>query len=193
MTGVQTCALPICVPKLLDFGIAKILEVEGQEGQGESTMTMFRLLTPQYASPEQARGETITTASDVYSLGVVLYELLTGRSPYPKTSGAPQEAARAVCEFEPVKPSTAVRVGKTRVGAAGLNSSSENKDHASSQDKLAKQLRGDLDNIILMALRKEPQRRYTSVEQFAEDIRRYLATLPVLARKDTPRDRKSVV
>jgi serine/threonine protein kinase len=178
------------VPKLLDFGIAKILDVEGQQGQVDFTLTMFRLLTPQYASPEQVRGEPITTASDVYSLGVVLYELLTGQSPYPANS-APQDAARAVCEFEPARPSTAVRQARTSTRDSGLNSDSHSNAHPGSPDKLARQLRGDLDNIILMALRKEPQRRYSSVEQFAEDIRRYLATLPVVARKDTPRYRAS--
>ena len=170
------------VPKLLDFGIAKILEVE-PEGQGESTMTLFRLLTPQYASPEQVRGETITTASDVYSLGVVMYELLTGRSPYPKTSSSPHEAARAACDYEPLKLSTVVRSGKTM--AATPKSNSGGREYAVAPDKLAKQLRGDLDNIVLKALRKEPQRRYSSVEQFAGDIRRNLANLPILARQDT--------
>ncbi len=172
------------VPKLLDFGIAKILDVEGQPVQANSTLTMFRLLTPRYASPEQVRGEPITTAGDVYSLGVVLYELLTGQSPYPANS-APQDAARAVCEFEPAKPSTAVRQKRTAARDPGPNSP------VGTPDKHARQLRGDLDNIVLMALRKEPQRRYSSVEQFAEDIRRYLAKLPVAARQDTPQYRAS--
>jgi serine/threonine protein kinase len=177
------------VPKLLDFGIAKIVDVEGEPSEAQRTLTMFRLLTPQYASPEQVRGELITTASDVYSLGVVLYELLTGGSPYPRTSGAPQQAARTVCEFEPIKPSLAVRPGRTPAHHSRLNSDSDGKAQVVASDKLAKQLRGDLDNIALMALRKEPQRRYASVEQFAEDIRRYLAKLPVAARKDTPQYR----
>jgi eukaryotic-like serine/threonine-protein kinase len=178
------------VPKLLDFGIAKILDAQNGLDQAESTLTMFRVLTPQYASPEQVKGEPITTASDVYSLGVVLYELLTGKSPYPANS-APQDAARAVCEVEPAKPSAAVRQGRTPARDSGLNSDSDSKAHAGTPDKLARQLRGDLDNIVLMALRKEPQRRYSSVEQFAEDVRRYLATLPVAARRDTPRYRAS--
>ena len=175
------------VPKLLDFGIAKILESGPQTGQADSTLTLFRLLTPQYASPEQIRGEPITTASDVYSLGVVLYELLTGCSPYPTAASGPHEAARAACEFEPLKPSTAAISGR-RLNA---NSSSQGtaKVQSSVPHKLARQLNGDLDNIVLKALRKEPQRRYASVEQFAEDIRRTLAHIPILARRDTARYR----
>jgi serine/threonine protein kinase len=176
------------VPKLLDFGIAKMLDVESSIDQAESTRTLFRLLTPQYASPEQVRGEPITTASDVYSLGVVLYELLTGKSPYPATSSAPHEAARAACEFEPLKPSTVVRSGKDLEKGAAVDT-----DAAMSiaPEKVGKQLKGDLDNIVLKALRKEPQRRYVSVEQFAEDIRRNLGNLPIIARKDTARYRAS--
>src|SRR5436305_15203609 len=94
------------IPKLLDFGIGKILDAASGPERADATLTIFRALTPQYASPEQVRGEHITTASDVYSLGVVLYELLTGQMPYPK-SATSQDAARAVCEFEPSKPSTA--------------------------------------------------------------------------------------
>lgn len=170
------------VPKLLDFGIAKILEVEPEGGRGESTLTLLRVLTPQYASPEQVRGDPITTASDVYSLGVVLYELLTGRSPYPRAGGTPHETARAACEYEPLKPSTVVRSGK------GVGEGSE---HAVAPDKLAKMLKGDLDNIVLKALRKEPEHRYASVEQFAEDIRRNLSHLPIVAGKDTASYRAS--
>ena len=179
------------VPKLLDFGIAKILDVEDQPGHSESTLTMFRLLTPHYASPEQVRGEPITTASDVYSLGVVLYELLTAQSPYPKSTRGPQETARAVCEYEPLKPSVVVRPDKSQPVNPAKGRPSDNRMSMGAPEKVARQLRGDLDNIVLMALRKEPQRRYASVEQFAEDIRRHLASMPVRARKDTSRYRAS--
>lgn len=174
-------------PKLLDFGIAKILEADAID-EIQPTLTVFRMLTPGYASPEQIKGEPITTASDVYSLGVVLYELLTGRSPYRETSRSPRELAQAVCEFEPEKPSTAVL--KRPAELRERNAGSENRDsHSGALQKLGRRLRGDLDNIVLMALRKEPQRRYTSVEQFASDIRRHLENLPVIARKDTARYR----
>src|SRR5213080_1857029 len=154
-------------PKLLDFGIAKILQ-PGIESEALMTMTGVRPMTPEYASPEQVRGEPVTTASDVYSLGVVLYELLTGRSPYHFTSRSPSDVVREITNTEPPRPSTVV--------------SNNNQQSAIINHKF---LRGDLDNILLMALRKEPQRRYQSVEQFADDIRRYLEARPVLARKDT--------
>jgi serine/threonine protein kinase len=175
-------------PKLLDFGIAKILDAEAVTGQIESTLTIFRALTPGYASPEQVRGEAITTASDVYSLGIVLFELLTGQHPYRKPNSTPQEIARAVCEVEVKKPSTAAHRLETRSSldlgdSDGFRAVGRHPDHTAEQ--LSKRLRGDLDTIVLMALRKEPQRRYASVEQFAEDIRRHLENLPVLARKDT--------
>jgi serine/threonine protein kinase/tetratricopeptide (TPR) repeat protein len=173
-------------PKLLDFGIAKILDPEAATGPIEATLTVFRVLTPGYASPEQVKGEPITTASDVYSLGVVLYELLTGHHPYRQPNSTPQEIARAVCEVEPEKPSTAVRrMGTTDGGRDSHEPSAATKILDGAAEKRHKLLRGDLDNIVLMALRKDPQRRYVSVEQFAEDIRRHLGHLPVFARKDT--------
>jgi len=151
-------------PKLLDFGIAKLLDTDPATQVAEPTMSMVRLLTTSYASPEQIRGETLTTVSDVYSLGVVLFELLSGQHPYRMEGRAPHEVAQAVCEFEPEKPSV---IGDR------------------SQKKLHRDLRGDLDNIVLMALRKEPSRRYSSTEHLAADIGRHLDHLPVLARKDT--------
>jgi eukaryotic-like serine/threonine-protein kinase len=176
------------VPKLLDFGIAKILESSESPNQLKQAISLVRLLTPEYASPEQVKGEPITTASDVYSLGVVLYELLTGRTPYNVPTHASHEISRAVCETEPEKPSTAVRRETVRtVDGEGKQTDdsalSANRD--GSPEKLSKRLSGDLDNIVLMALRKEPERRYASVEQFAQDIRRHLEHLPVVARKDT--------
>ena len=157
---------PEGVPKLLDFGIAKIL---AEDGAPLLTLTGQRLMTPEYASPEQARGERVTTASDVYSLGVVLYELLTGQSPYGSTNSRSNDFAKLINETQPKKPSI--------VGAQDHNPQSVILN--------PKLLRGDLDNIVLMALRKEPERRYPSVEQFSEDIRRHLAELPVRARNDT--------
>ena len=176
------------VAKLLDFGIAKVLDPSFVDGQFEPTGSIFRALTPGYASPEQVMNGTITTASDVYSLGVVLYELLSGHSPYIVENGSPQEIARAVCEDQPEKPSGAIYRTEREQQASNSRVTSPVKLSAARQsppDKLQKGLEGDLDNIVLMALRKEPERRYSSVEQLARDIEHHLEHLPVLARKDT--------
>src|SRR5205085_1084173 len=155
--------------RLLDFGIAKLLSAAEAAG-ADMTITILRVMTPEYASPEQIKGEPITTLSDVYSLGVCLYELLTGARPYKLTRKTPDELSKAICEQEPQKPSTAV-------GKVGGNSKPEIRS--------SKILKGDLDNIVLMALSKEPARRYGSVEQFSEDVRRHLEGLPVRACKAT--------
>jgi eukaryotic-like serine/threonine-protein kinase len=180
-------------PKLLDFGIAKILNPDLATWPASRTMTMVRLLTPEYASPEQLRGASVTTASDVYSLGVVLYELLTGRRPYPLVSGSPEEVAQVVAAIEPERPSRAIiRAEEVTTGRLlKLAPGAANHGGEGSAQKLRHRLSGDLDNIVLMALRKEPQRRYTSVEQFSEDIRRHLEGHPVVARADTFRYRSS--
>ena len=177
-------------PRLLDFGIAKLVNPEASDQTADHTMTGMRLMTPGYASPEQARGETITTASDIYSLGVVLYELLTGHRPYHVSGRSQQEILRIICEEEPSKPSTAVSKPETIPNRDGLTTSILTPEFVSrtrddQPEKLRRRLSGDLDNIVLMAMRKEPQRRYTSVSQLAEDIHRHLIGLPVLARKDT--------
>jgi serine/threonine protein kinase/tetratricopeptide (TPR) repeat protein len=173
-------------PKLLDFGIAKLLDA--RQGAGE-TATALRVMTPEYASPEQVRGESVTTATDIYALGVLLYELLTGRRPYRFKSRSPVEVARAVCEQEPEKPSTAVsRVERTQTGdASSKRVTPEGVGLVREGDakRLARRLSGDLDNIVLLALRKEPERRYHSVSEFSEDIRRHLEGLTVSARRDT--------
>jgi serine/threonine protein kinase len=175
-------------PKLLDFGIAKILNPGPSVETSDATMSMFRLLTPAYASPEQIKGKAITTASDVYSLGILLYECLTGHRPYAASARTPHEISRAVSEIEPEKPSTVIRRTEQRTtddGTIAITPASVSVQRDGTPDKLGKRLRGDLDNIVLMALRKEPQRRYASAEQFAEDIRRHLHNLPVIARRDT--------
>ena len=150
-------------PKLLDFGIAKIL------GPKLVRTTTERLFTPEYASPEQLEGRAVTTATDVYSLGVLLYELLCGTRPFEASALPTPELVRAICDEEPLRPSARL------VGEDGA--------------RTRRRIAGDLDNIVLMALRKEPERRYGSVEQLATDIRRHLDGLPVSARKDTFRYR----
>ncbi len=178
-------------PKLLDFGIAKIVDSDSASQISEPTISMFRLLTPSYASPEQIRGETITTASDVYSLGVLLYELLTGHRPYRTGGRTSHEISIAVCELEPQKPSAVLWRRSEGDGAAVITAESVSALRDGSGQKLSRRLRGDLDNIVLMALRKEPHRRYASVEQFAADLSRHLENLPVSASRGTSRYRAS--
>jgi len=163
------------IPKLLDFGIAKIFDPSSGEEAVKQTISTRSLMTPEYASPEQVRGEPTTPASDIYSLGVLLYELLTWQRPYRIETPTPQKIAQAVCEQEPDKPSAIVT--HLLEGAAKQVSSPR-----SVEPGLARKLRGDLDNIILTALHKEPDRRYGSVEALSEDIRRHLEGLPVSAR-----------
>jgi serine/threonine protein kinase/tetratricopeptide (TPR) repeat protein len=177
------------VPRLLDFGIAKLL------GPGEPldgrTPAGVRPLTPEYASPEQVRGEAITTASDVYALGVLLYVLLTGRSPYRGQLIDEADIDRAVCDEEPERPSlAAARLQPADAGGqADATPTAIAMRRGCTQDRLSRRLRGDIDNIVLMALRKDPRRRYASVEQLSEDIRRHLVALPVIARPDSRRYR----
>lgn len=180
---------PAGTPKLLDFGIAKVLSGT-RPGAPTHTAETDRRLTPEYASPEQISGAAITTASDVYSLGVVLYELLTGVRPYAFTQRSTEELRRVVCELTPRAPSDSVPTRlSTRRPTTAPPSAEPAVDHPRtrgvSASRLRSQLRGDLDTIVLMALRKEPSRRYASAEQMGADIGRYLSGLPVTARRDT--------
>jgi eukaryotic-like serine/threonine-protein kinase len=187
------------VPKLLDFGIAKVLEPTAERLL--LTQTGTRCMTPAYASPEQVRGRPVTPATDIYSLGVVLYELLSGHRPYRLKDETASEMERAICEQEPEPPSTAVsraephhppapsseRRGANAGGSADLPSKSaafplDSAVELRTRENLRRRLRGDLDNILLKALRKEPERRYQSAQEFERDIERHLNCLPVTAR-----------
>jgi serine/threonine protein kinase len=170
-------------PKLLDFGIAKVIDPTSPDSSLETTATAGLVMTPEYASPEQVRGEPVSTSTDVYSLGVLLYELLTGHKPYAFKNRLPHEIGKVICESEPQKPSQAV----TRLDDDASSSTPKSASHArqSGPRELQRHLEGDLDNIVLTAIKKDVQRRYGSVEQFSDDIRRHLEGFPVVAREDT--------
>ncbi len=180
--------------KLLDFGIAKILTPDDENLQ-DQTVTALGMMTPQYASPEQIKSEIVSTSSDIYSLGLILYELLTGTQAYTFPNKRPDEMAKIICELEPPRPSSAViqnskfKIQNSQNGTFPNKKyfTEENAKTTNSKSKIQnpKSLRGDLDNIILKSLRKEPMRRYASVEQFANDIKKHLDGLPVIARSDT--------
>ena len=180
---------PDGIPKLLDFGIAKVLNSGFSSTMGSATQTRTRCMTPAYASPEQMRGKPVTTATDVYSLGVVLYELLTGHRPYKLKRHTPAEIERAICEQDPETPSTAVdRVEmETSTDGSSITKTPETVSETREGEpyKLRRRLRGDLDNIVLKALQKEPERRYSSVERLSRDIELHLLNLPVEARRGT--------
>ncbi|MBD3162805.1 MAG: tetratricopeptide repeat protein [Candidatus Latescibacteria bacterium] len=160
--------------KLLDFGIAKALSRDADE----ATVADLRAMTPRYASPEQIRRDPVTTATDVYSLGVILYELLSGRRPYEVESISQQELERRICDTDPPKPSLAAGPTESPVATA-----------EGGAKVLSRRLAGDLDTIIAKAMHKDPDRRYASAEQLAEDLRRHIAGFPVLARPDALRYR----
>lgn len=164
--------------KLLDFGIAKILEPDRYERTLARTVAAERLFTPDYASPEQIRGETITTSTDIYSLGVLLYEILAGRPPYRFESLQPDAIAREIETQEVLPPSAIVPRAERHANTVTLARST-------TPAKLRRAIKGDLDKIVLRALRKEPDRRYQSVEQLADDVRRHQQGLPVTARRET--------
>jgi serine/threonine protein kinase len=169
-------ATPDGIPKLLDFGIAKLLRPELLGQAPALTTALHRPMTPEYASPEQVRGETVTTASDIYSLGVLLYELLTGCRPL-RLEGQGAAIERIVSEVEPEPPSRAAL--RPAEGTTGRTPVDRSRDRGTTPDRLSRRLAGDLDNIVMMALRKAPARRYASAEQLAEDLRRTTDGLPV--------------
>jgi eukaryotic-like serine/threonine-protein kinase len=159
-------------PKLLDFGIAKLTDVSDGSRTSFETVDALRAMTPDYASPEQISGYPVTTATDIYSLGVVLYQLLTGHKPYNFKSRNVGEIQRVLNDNTPLKPSVICQVHGLKVDAADPQA-------------WIRELRGDLDKIVFMAIRNESDRRYLSVEQFANDVQRYLDGLPVIAQDDT--------
>ncbi len=177
-------------PKLLDFGIAKLLDAGGAATDG-LTREGVLMLTPENAAPEQVLDKPITTAADTYALGVLLYRLLCGHPPYRVGSTRPNDMAQVICYQQPERPSA--MVARTYPSAPPpkeqdpdrVTPERVSRYRSTTADKLKRRLTGDLDNIALMALRKEPERRYRSVNELSEDIRLHLGSMPVLARPDT--------
>ena len=170
-------------PKLLDFGIAKLLD---PDADGAATFTsLARPMTPDYASPEQVRGAAITPATDVYALGLLLYELLTGHRPYRLATHTPDEVARVVCEQDPERPSAAVARTETIAHVGGMTETISPASVSATRDgspaRLRQRLHGALDEVVLKALRKDPGERYASAAALADDLRRYLDDQPVAA------------
>ncbi len=178
------------VPRLLDFGIAKLLNPECFQ-TALATRTDWRPMTPEYASPEQIRGQAVTPATDVYSLGVLLFELLTGHRPYRSAGQSLLELERLISETDPEKPSAAMNRKKESESPDGdarvaVTPALVSRQRGGLQPtELHRRLRGDLDTIVMKALSKEPERRYGSVEEFSDDIERSLTGMPVRARKST--------
>lgn len=170
------------VVKLLDFGIAKV--ISGPAGEAE-TLTLAGMMTLGYASPEQVNGSIITTQSDVYSLGVVLYELLTGHKPYHLASAAAHEVSRVIAEVEPARPSDVVTQSERASGRDRTDITPEyvSATREGDTNRLRKRLAGDLDAIVMMALRKEPERRYGSAASLADDLQRHLEQRTIRARE----------
>jgi serine/threonine-protein kinase len=169
--------------KLLDFGIAKLLEGEGPAGAPTVTHEGGGALTPAYAAPEQVTGGDVTTATDVYALGVLLHLLLSGRHPAEEALRTPADLVRALVETEPLRMSDAV----ARAASQDPQRAAADAAHRSTTpERLSRQLRGDLDTIVAKALRKDPRGRYASVPALADDLRRFLAHQPIAARPDAP-------
>jgi len=167
--------------KLLDFGIAKLLECDGQTGESPLTLEGGRAMTPEYAAPEQLKGEPVTAATDVYASGVLLYVVLTGHHPTGAGPRTPAGLVKAILDTEPSRPSDVV----ASIKANGENAVTNAKRRATTPDQLARLLRGDLDTIVGKALKKNPQERYPSIKTFADDLQRYLRHEPISARPDT--------
>jgi eukaryotic-like serine/threonine-protein kinase len=184
----NTLVTPSGQVKLLDFGIAKLLHEE--ESPSEATLTRFGSvpMTPEYAAPEQVRGEPVTTATDVYALGTLLYELLIGHGPHRLTRLTAAEVERAISERDVERPSAAIARG--HAGAGGdVPAATIARARGTDPNRLRRQVRGDLDTIVMQALQKDPARRYSSVAAFADDLRRYRSGRPIAARRDSVRYR----
>src|SRR6266704_6090300 len=166
--------------KLLDFGIAKLLEGDGQTGESPLTLEGGKAMTPEYAAPEQLKGEAVTAATDVYASGVLLYVLLTGQHPAGTGPHTPAGLVKAILDTEPPRPSDIVALTQTNEQTAVANAGKR----ATTPDKLSRLLRGDLDTIVAKALKKNPQERYTTIKAFADDLQRYLRYEPISARPD---------
>jgi len=172
-------------PYLLDFGIAKLLDAGPLQHTIAVTQDAARIMTPGHASPEQVRGETVTTATDIYSLGILLYQLLSGHFPYPLERSTAAELERAICEQEPARPSSRVTEAEPAAEREPKDAADVGRTRGTTVGRLRRELAGDLDNIVMMALRKEPDRRYESVSALMADVRAWLEHRPVSARADS--------